>query len=138
MPTWATFGLLGQINNQRLIVGLYIHTHTDVHTHKQVSFMAVFQAVPWSAKLQPWISLLHFTLSFTLFSDKCILFKSSFTISPQVLLGLPLGLLPSTTNSEHFLTQSSSPFLLTCPNHLNLLFLQTSPIVSTLHIDTII
>jgi hypothetical protein len=99
--------------------------------YTQVGFIVMFQGVPWSVKLQPWISLLHFTLSFTSFSDKCILFISSFMTSAQVLLGLPLGLLPSTTNSVHFLTQSSSPFLLACPNHLNLLLLHTSPIVST-------
>jgi hypothetical protein len=80
--------------------------------------------------VHPWISLLHFTLSCTSFSDKYILFIS-FAMSPQVLLGLSLGLLPSTTNSVHFLTQPSSPFLLTCPNHVNLLLLHTSPIVST-------
>jgi hypothetical protein len=104
--------------------------HTHARTHTQVGFMAMFQGVPWLAKLQPWISLLHFTLSFTSFSDKCILFISSFT-SPQVLLGLPLGLLSSTTSYVHVLTQSLSPFLLVCTNHLNLFLLHTSPIVST-------
>ena len=37
-----------------------------------------------------------------------------------VLLDLPTSLLPSTLNSIHFFTQSSSFFLITCPYHLSL------------------
>ena len=37
----------------------------------------------------------------------------------HVILGLPFLLLPSTSNYIVFLTQSSSSFYSTCPNHLN-------------------
>jgi len=38
----------------------------------------------------------------------------------QVFFGLPLGLVPSTSYSIHFLTQSLSSFRSTCPYHRNL------------------
>ena len=42
------------------------------------------------------------------------------TTSLQVLLGLSLGLEPSTSYSIHFFTQSSSSFRNACPYHRNL------------------
>jgi len=46
--------------------------------------------------------------------------QSFSTISLQVFFGLPLGLVPSTSYSIHFFTQSLSSFHSTCPYHHNL------------------
>jgi len=46
--------------------------------------------------------------------------QSFSTISLQVFFGLPLGLVPSTSYSIHFFTQSLSSFCSTCPYHRNL------------------
>ena len=43
----------------------------------------------------------------------------------QVFLGLPLGLVPSTSYSIHFFTQSLSSFCSTCPYHHNLFHCST-------------
>ena len=64
--------------------------------------------------------LLHFLLSWAYplsISSSAI---SASTLSNQILLGLPTGLLPSTLHSIHFFTQSSSPLFITCPYHLSL------------------
>ena len=64
--------------------------------------------------------LLHFFLSWTssLSISSYAIFAS--TLSNDVLLGLPTGLLPSTLNSIHFFTQSSSLFLITFPHHMSI------------------
>jgi len=46
--------------------------------------------------------------------------QSLSTISPQVFIGLPVGLAPFTSYSIHFFTQSLSSFRRTCPYHRNL------------------
>ena len=56
---------------------------------------------------------------------------SASTLSNHVFLGLPTGLLPSTLYYIHFFTQSSSPFLITCPYHLSLPHLMKVVIGST-------
>ena len=74
---------------------------------------------------------LHFFLSWTsslLISSSAI---SASTVSNYALLDPPTGLLPSTLYSIHFFTQSSSPFLITCPYHLSLPLLMTVVIGST-------
>ena len=48
----------------------------------------------------------------------------------HVFLGLPTAAFPSTTNPVHAITQSASPFRSTCPCHLSLYLLITSPIAS--------
>ena len=64
--------------------------------------------------------LLHFLLSWTSsLSISCSAISAS-TLSNHVFLDLPTGLLPSTLYSIHFFTQSSSPFLITCPYHLSI------------------
>src|SRR6188768_2510035 len=59
-------------------------------------------------------------------------FMSLVTHCNHVFLPLPLPTFPSTSTFVHFLTQSSSAFLSTCPNHLNLprltiLFFRVTP-----------
>ena len=75
--------------------------------------------------------LLHFFLSGT--SSLSILgcAISTSTLSNHVFFGLPTGLLPSTLYSIHLFTQSSSPFLITCPYHLSLPLLMKVVIGST-------
>ena len=55
----------------------------------------------------------------------------SLTMSFLVFLGLTTGLLPSTLYSINLFTQSSSPFLITCPYHLSLPLLMQVVIGST-------
>ena len=59
--------------------------------------------------------LLHLFLSWTSSLSISSSAISASTLSNHVFLGLPTGLLPSTLYSIHFFTQSSSPFLITCP-----------------------
>ena len=59
--------------------------------------------------------LLHLLLSWTSSLSISSLAISASTLCKHVFLGLPAGLLPSTLYSIHFFTQSSSPFLITCP-----------------------
>ena len=54
------------------------------------------------------IFLIHFFLSWTYSLSISSSAISASTLSNYVLLGLPTGLLPSTLNSIHFITQSSS------------------------------
>jgi hypothetical protein len=79
----------------------------------------------------PWILPLHKLLSFASAGDKAHILISSYNVFIHVFLGLPLGLLPSTSILVHLFAQSSSPFLSTCPNHLNLFLLHTSMTGST-------
>ncbi|MFS8011310.1 hypothetical protein Hanom_Chr14g01307541 [Helianthus anomalus] len=55
-----------------------------------------------------------------MFSERCNLCKSCLIRSSQVILGLPLLLLPSTSRVSITLTGSIVCLLFTCPNHLNL------------------
>ncbi|MFS7997838.1 hypothetical protein Hanom_Chr12g01146661 [Helianthus anomalus] len=55
-----------------------------------------------------------------MFSERCNLCKSCLIRSSQVILGLPLLLLPSTSRVSTTLTGSIVGLLFTCPNHLNL------------------
>ena len=75
--------------------------------------------------------LLHLLLSWTSSLSISSSAISTSTLSNHVFLGLPTGLLPSTLYSIHFFTQSSSPFLITCPYHLSLPLLMTVVIGST-------
>ena len=84
-----------------------------------------------------WLDFLFITFSLHFFLSwisSLSIFSSAITASTHsnhVLLGLPTGLLPSTLNSIHFFTQSSSAFLITCPYHLSLTLLMTVVIGST-------
>ena len=75
--------------------------------------------------------LLHLLLSWTSSLSISSSAISASTLSNHVFLGLPTGLLPSTLYSIHFFTQSSSPFLITCPYHLSLPLLMKVVIGST-------
>ena len=75
--------------------------------------------------------LLHLLLSWTSSLSISSSAISTSTLSNHVFLGLPTGLLPSTLYSIHFFTQSSSPFLITCPYHLSLPLLMKVVIGST-------
>jgi hypothetical protein len=74
----------------------------------------------------PYILSLHKLMSFPSAGDRAHLVISSSNVFIHVFLGLPLGLFPTTSIIVHLFTQSSSPFLSTWPNHLNL-FLSHSP-----------
>ena len=71
--------------------------------------------------------LLSWTSSFSISSSDI----SASTLSNHVFLGLPTGPLPSTLYSIHLCTQSSSPFLITCPYHLSIPLLMKIVIGST-------
>ena len=75
--------------------------------------------------------LLHVLLSWTSSLSISSSAISTSTLSNHVFLGLPTSLLPSTLYSIHFFTQSSSPFLITCPYHLSLPLLMKVVICST-------
>src|SRR6188768_2005253 len=70
--------------------------------------------------VSPKIFLLHNCLSWASPTLKPKSFMSLLTHCNHVFLPLPLPTFPTTSTFEHFLTQSSSAFLSTCPNHLNL------------------
>jgi len=57
-------------------------------------------------------------MAFSLFNLRAS--QSSSTISLHVFFGIPLDLVPSTSYSIHFFTQSLSSFRRTCPYHRNL------------------
>ena len=105
------------------------HTHTTVwHTHTQ-PFNGLWSGTtrvgqyqkkhsPTHAHPDHWTSFINFIhLLQSIASSVFILhaWQSSRTTSVQVLFGLPLGLGPSTSQSIHFFTQSSSSFRSTCP-----------------------
>src|SRR5206468_12797627 len=77
----------------------------------------------------PKIILLHLSLFRTSSSLKPNSFISLLTHSHHTFLLLPLHAL--LTISIHFFTHSSSDFLITCPNHLNLPTLTPSDTEST-------
>src|SRR5271170_7817007 len=79
----------------------------------------------------PMMSHLHFSRSLAISGFNPMSFISPTNRAPQVILGLPLPLLPTTSIFLQALTQSSSAFRSTCPNHLNLPRLITSTIPST-------
>ena len=60
--------------------------------------------------------ILHFFLSWTSSLSISSTAISSSTLSNHVLLGLPIGLLPSTPKSIHFFTKS----LITFPHHMSI------------------
>ena len=75
--------------------------------------------------------LLHFLLSWTSSLSISSSVISTSTLYNHVFLGIPTGILHSTLYSIHFFTQSSSPFLITCPYHLSLPLLMKIVICST-------
>ena len=79
----------------------------------------------------PFTFLLHILLSWTSSLSISSLAISASKLSPHVFIGLSTGLLPSTLYSIHFFTQSSSPFLITCPYRLSLRLLMKVVIGST-------
>src|SRR5271170_6618146 len=79
----------------------------------------------------PMMSHLHFSRSLAISGFNPMSFISPTNRAPQVILGLPLPLLPTTSIFLQALTQSSSAFRSTCPNHLNLPRLITSTTPST-------
>ena len=77
------------------------------------------------------MSLLHFSQTIVIPGLNPISFISPSNRALQVILGLPLPLLPTTSKFLHALTQLSTSFRSTCPNHLNLPRLITSTTPST-------
>ncbi|KAF7650345.1 hypothetical protein LDENG_00127500, partial [Lucifuga dentata] len=73
------------------------------------------------------IICLHLTLSSASSSLTPTNFMSSFTTSINLLFGLPLGLLPGSSNLSILLPICSLSLLCTCPNHLSLASLTLSP-----------
>src|SRR6188508_3276096 len=82
--------------------------------------------------VSPKIFLFHNCLSWASPTLKPKSFMSLVTHCNYVFLPLPLSTFPSTSTFVHFLTQSSSAFLSTCPNHLNLPHLTISVTASIL------
>ncbi|MFS7913037.1 hypothetical protein Hanom_Chr15g01385421 [Helianthus anomalus] len=68
-------------------------------------------------------------------SERCNFCRSCLTRSSQVILGLPLLLLPSTSRVSTTLTGSIVCLLFTCPNHLNLPSFILSDILVTSNIS---
>ena len=94
-------------------VGRYQKKHSSTHTHPDHrTYFFIF---------------LHL-LGSSLFSLRA--WQSSLTTSLQVLVGLPLGLGPSTSYSMHFFSQSWSYFLNTCPYHHRLFCCSTNAMSS--------
>ena len=79
----------------------------------------------------PDMRLLHISLNTTYSECKPSSSISFFTHSLQVFLPLPAHLTPATTTFLQADTQSSPLLRSTCPNHLNLLRLITSAMLST-------
>ena len=81
---------------------------------------------------------LHFTRSIAIPGLSPISFISPFNRALQVILGLPLPLLPSTSKFLQALTQSSTCFRSTYPNHLNLprLITSTTPSIQRLRLSS--
>lgn len=80
--------------------------------------------VPWigtSTKLF-YVSWSKYHLSNIAFDASCILFSSSIAVTVHFTIGLPVGFLPSCITFIIRFGYLSSPILLTCPSHLNLLF----------------
>src|SRR6188768_697134 len=82
--------------------------------------------------VSPKIFLFHNCLSWASPTLKPKSFMSLVTHCNHVFLPLPT--FPSTSTFVHFLTQSSSAFLSTCPNHLNLPHLTISVTASILRL----
>jgi len=79
-----------------------------------------------------FISFFHLlrSVSFSLFRLRA--WQSFCTTSLHVIIGLPLGLEPSTSYSIHFFTKSLSSFRNTCPYYCNL-FCCSIKIISSVH-----
>ena len=73
----------------------------------------------------PMMPHLHFSWSIAIPDLSSVSFISPSNRALQVILGVPLPLLPTTFKFLQALTQSSTSFRSTCPNHLNLLRLIT-------------
>ena len=86
-------------------VSRYQKKHSPTHTHRgHQSSQSAF-----SIYYDPWHPPYSIHVLYSLFPQ-----------SLQVFFGLPLGLVPSTSYSIHFFTQSLSSFHSTCPYHCNL------------------
>ena len=77
-----------------------------------------------------FISFFHLPRSIASSLFKLRVWQSFCTTCLHVLLGLPLGMEPSTSYSIHFFTQSVSCFRNTCPCHHNLFCCSTKIILS--------
>ena len=114
------------LNTAVLAFGLLCaHVSPLNHHHR---FNGCFCALLYTSQVLPGslcsrIPLLHLSLSKTSCLQSHLLHILLNTKSHQGFFGLPQPLLSSTAILMHFLTQSSSPFLFTCPNHLNLILL---------------
>jgi len=129
-----------------IILDIFIH-YNNTHTHTTVLLLFGFclgqpgwasEPVPeetftqshssWSSIIP--ICFLHLlrSMASSLFNPHAL--QSFSTISLQVFFGLPLALVPSTSYSIHFFTQSLSSFRNTCPYHRNLFCCSTEIISS--------
>ena len=130
-----------------LYTSLYYHTTRDYYYY-YYHFRALYEGLPGCASTRRNIHPLTWPdhhPSFIIFfhlqqSIASCLFDShaswSFcTTSVQVLVGLPVGLEPSTSYSIHFFTQSVSSFRNTCPHHRSLFWCSTKIILSILSLS---
>jgi hypothetical protein len=120
---------INQVNLDRLNLWQGIastRTQHDFAALPQVKITYGISRLTRISHFAPWI-LLHKPVSLASSGDRAhlLILSSSSNIFIHVLFGLPLGLFSTTSNLVHLFTQSSSTFLSTCPNHVNLFLLHT-------------
>src|SRR6266496_6165378 len=96
------------------------HHHHHHRFYVRESMLARVRRFPLNKPLHISQSLAHSTLN-------PLIFMSLFTHSYQDFFPLPRNLDPSTANDLQKDTQSVAFLRSTCPNHLNLLLLNTAP-----------
>ena len=101
-------GKLSSMCGEEKLIGLSNHLQIYIYIYIYYRFIVRFP-IGLDFLFITFTFLLHFLLSWTSFlSISCSAISAS-TLSNHVFHGLPTGLLPSTVDSIHFFTQSSSP-----------------------------
>jgi len=131
--------LAQSISTNKLLILTHIYNSNNNH----FNIMALCPGLPgWAGtrrNIHPhpdhhpiFISFFHLlrSVSFSLFRLRA--WQSFCTTSLHVIIGLPLGLEPSTSYSIHFFTKSLSSFRNTCPYYCNL-FCCSIKIISSVH-----
>jgi len=116
------------------IVNTHTHTHnrfTALWNLSRTTRVSRYQKKHSPTQQSSWSSIISICFLHLLRSMASSLFnpcalQSFSTISLQVFFGLPLGLVPSTSYSIHFFTQSLSSFRSTWPYHRNLFCCSTN------------
>src|ERR1700761_363442 len=106
-----------------LFIIYYINYRHHHHHHHLLS--------PCFTRVGIRIALRHSTRSCAHSFTRSLFFISLFTTPSHVCSGLPLPSFTSLSQPHTFLTSSSCSLLLTCPNHLSLLWANLSSMLST-------